>query len=92
MLHCVQVFDVVLNKAHAIVSDLDIFSKVGKAAAHDEVTRFTIENGKLMVQDETSNFRGTLSVEFAKVSGHSTNSIEREKSHNACGMLYTYYG
>lgn len=57
----------VLNKKHKIVSDLDIFAKVGKAAAHDEVTKFKIQNGRLTVEDESSAFRGTLSVEFSKV-------------------------
>lgn len=57
----------VLNKKHNIISDLDIFARVGRAAAHDEVTKFKISNGQLIVQEETSNFKGTLSVEFAKV-------------------------
>jgi hypothetical protein len=66
MLH-VQIFDIVLNKRHKVVSNLDIFAKVGKAIAHDEVTRFTIENGQLLVGDQVSDFDGTLTVEFSKV-------------------------
>ena len=63
----VQIFDIVLNKRHRVISNLDIFSKVGKAIAHDEVTRFTIENGQLLVVDQVSDFDGTLTVEFSKV-------------------------
>ena len=40
---------------------------MGKAAAHDEVTHFTIEEGELLVNGESSVFKGTLTVEFAKV-------------------------
>lgn len=58
----------VLNKKHNVVSNLDIFAKVGKAAAHDEITKFKIQDGQLLVHEESSNFRGTLTVEFAKVS------------------------
>ena len=70
--HCihilhVQIFDIVLNKRHKVVSNLDIFAKVAKAIAHDEVTRFTIENGQLLVGDQVSDFDGTLTVEFSKV-------------------------
>lgn len=56
-----------MNKKHIIVSDLDIFAKVGIAAAHDEVTRFVIDSGRLVVNGEDSSFHGTLSIEFAKV-------------------------
>lgn len=60
-----KVFDVNLNDLIGI-SDLDIFSSVGKAAAHDVVLPFSIRDGQLSVEGETSNFDGTLSVEFAK--------------------------
>ncbi|PRD22794.1 UNVERIFIED_CONTAM: Mlec [Trichonephila clavipes] len=36
-----KVFVVTLNGVHTIVSDLDIFSKVGKGVAHDERISFT---------------------------------------------------
>ena len=68
----VQVFDIVLNKRHRVVSNLDIFAKVGKAIAHDEVTRFTIDNGQLLVGDQVSDFDGTLTVEFSKVKVYNT--------------------
>jgi len=61
------VFDIVLNRQHVVVPRLDIFAKVGKAAAHDEVIPFSIGNGQLRVTGESSDFDGTLSVEFAKV-------------------------
>lgn len=61
----------VLNKQHKVISNLDIFAKVGKAAAHDEVTKFKIEDGQFITLDDTrSNFGGTLSVEFSKVNGY----------------------
>lgn len=41
-----KVFDVVLNGDHTIVSDLDIFEKVGKGVAHDEYVPFKISKGK----------------------------------------------
>lgn len=40
-----KVFDVVLNGDHTIVSDLDIFEKVGKGIAHDEYVPFKIAKG-----------------------------------------------
>lgn len=40
-----KVFDVVLNGDHTIVSDLDIFDKVGKGMAYDEYVPFTIQKG-----------------------------------------------
>lgn len=40
-----KVFDVVLNGDHTIVSDLDIFEKVGRGVAHDEHIPFKISKG-----------------------------------------------
>lgn len=37
-----KVFDVVLNKEHVIVSDLDLFAKVGRGVAYDEVVPFVV--------------------------------------------------
>jgi hypothetical protein len=42
-----KIFNVILNEKHAVVKDLDIFSKVGHAAAHDEYISFTIKNNVL---------------------------------------------
>ena len=57
----------VLNHHHTVVPNLDIFAKVGKAAAHDELIPFTIENGQLLVGEDSSDFDGTLNIEFSKV-------------------------
>lgn len=57
------------------ISDLDIFSSVGKAAAHDVVLPFSIRDGQLSVEGETSDFDGTLSVEFAKVTNWSSGMV-----------------
>ena len=63
-----QVFDVVLNGEHTVVSELDIFAKVGRGVAHDEIVPFTIRNGKLKVNGETSQIDGNeISIEFIKV-------------------------
>ena len=56
-----------LLNGHIGIADLDIFARVGKAAAHDEVVPFWIQDGKLSVGGETSDFDGTLNLEFAKV-------------------------
>ncbi len=57
----------VLNQQHTVVSDLDIFSRVGKAVAHDEVVPFSVEGGQLTVGEESSDFDDTLNIEFSKV-------------------------
>lgn len=44
-----KVFDVVLNGDHTIVSDLDIFEKVGRGVAHDEYIPFKISKGCVYV-------------------------------------------
>ena len=62
-----QVFDVVLNEQHQVIGNLDIYEKVGRGSAHDELIPFTITKGKLKVKGEVSTFHGTLSVEFVKV-------------------------
>jgi len=64
-----QVFDVVLNGEHTIVSELDIFGRVGRGVAHDEVVPFSIKGGKLRVSGEQSQIDGKkISLEFVKVS------------------------
>ncbi len=64
--HPPQVFDVFLDKHH-IIADMDIFAKVGRAAAYDEVVQFAVKDETLYVGTETSKFDGTLTIEFAKV-------------------------
>jgi len=61
------VFDVQLNSQHTVVKNLDIFSIVGKAMAHDEYIPFTINDGMLEVQGESSPFGGKLKIDFVKV-------------------------
>lgn len=61
-----KVFDVLLNGIHMIVSDLDIFAKVGKGVAHDEYIPFQIKGNKLSVNGEESNHDGKIKVEFIK--------------------------
>lgn len=62
-----KVFDVVLNGDHTIVSDLDIFEKVGRGVAYDEHVPFTISRGRLLVNGEESEIRGErIRVEFIK--------------------------
>lgn len=62
-----KVFDVLLNDVHPVVSDLDIFSLVGHATAHDEYISFSVSRGKLFVRDRVSDVRGgRLKVTFAK--------------------------
>lgn len=62
-----KVFDVVLNGDHTIISDLDIFDKVGRGVAHDEYVPFKISKGKLFYKEEESDIRGgKIRVEFIK--------------------------
>lgn len=62
-----KVFDVVLNGDHTIVSELDIFDKVGRGVAHDEYVPFTVEKDKLFYNEEESEIRGgKIRVEFIK--------------------------
>nr|XP_022912662.1 malectin-B [Onthophagus taurus] len=63
-----KVFDVVLNGDHVIISDLDIFDKVGRGVAHDEYVPFKISKGKLYYnEEESSEIRGNrIRVEFIK--------------------------
>lgn len=63
-----QIFDVVLNGEHTIVDELDIFAKVGRGVAHDEMLTFSVKNGKVRVNGETSQIDGKITVEFIKVS------------------------
>lgn len=63
-----QVFDVVLNGDHTVVTDLDIFERVGRGVAHDEYVPFRVQGGKLIYNDEESDIlAGKIRVEFIKV-------------------------
>ncbi len=62
-------FNVILNSQHYVSRDLDIFDRVGRGVAYDEVVPFSVRDGSLGVFGETSEFDGTLVIEFAKVRG-----------------------
>lgn len=51
-----------------VIADLDIYSRVGKAVAYDEVVPFSVDRGQLFVSDGSVDFDGTLSIQFMKVS------------------------
>ncbi|XP_012272973.1 malectin [Orussus abietinus] len=62
-----KVFDVVLNGDHTVVTDLDIFERVGRGIAHDEYIPFKVQRGKLIYNDEESDILGgKIRVEFIK--------------------------
>lgn len=61
-----KVFDVTLNGVHTVVSDLDIFAKVGKGVAHDEHIPFKVKGNKIIVNEEESGHDGKIRVEFIK--------------------------
>ena len=59
-----------MNGEHTVVSELDIYAKVGRGVAHDEIVPFMVRNGKLRVNGETSQIDGNeISIEFIKVCG-----------------------
>lgn len=62
-----QVFDVVLNGQITAVDGLDIFAKVGRGVAHDEIIPFSIRNSQLQYGAEMAPFTGKLILEFVKV-------------------------
>ncbi|XP_065093261.1 malectin-A [Ochlerotatus camptorhynchus] len=62
-----KVFDVLLNSRHMAITDLDIFSLVGKGTAHDEYVYFTVSRGRLYFKEEDSEIRGgKVKLEFLK--------------------------
>ncbi|XP_065355469.1 malectin-B [Calliphora vicina] len=62
-----KIFDVVLNRKHEVVSNLDIFAQVGRGTAHDEYVYFTVTRGKLHYKDEISDIRNNIvRLEFIK--------------------------
>ena len=83
-MHCIltygvtllQIFDVRLNKQLNVVSDLDIFSVAGYAMAHDVLVPFTVSGDELEANGDTTDFSGTLNVEFVKVSAFLSEIID----------------
>jgi len=62
-----KVFDIVLNGDHTIVTDLDIYDRVGRGVAHDEYVSFSVQSGRLYYNEEESDIRGgKIRVEFIK--------------------------
>ncbi|XP_017094879.3 malectin-A [Drosophila bipectinata] len=62
-----KVFDVLLNRKHTIVKQLDIYDQVGRGSAHDEIVYFKINNGRLHYDGEVSDVRnGRLRLDFIK--------------------------
>jgi len=62
-----KVFQILLNDEHAILDEFDIFSKAGRATAHDEYIPFQIKNGRLVVKSRSSSYSGQLKVTFQKI-------------------------
>ncbi|XP_037886719.1 malectin-like, partial [Glossina fuscipes] len=50
-----KIFDVVLNRRHVIVSELDIFAEAGDGTAHLEYVFFTVILDKSKYKEEVSN-------------------------------------
>ncbi|XP_014215596.1 malectin-A [Copidosoma floridanum] len=62
-----KVFDIVLNGDHTVVTELDIFDKVGRGVAHDEYVVFKVVKDKLIINGEESEILGgKIRVEFIK--------------------------
>ncbi|XP_060646463.1 malectin [Drosophila nasuta] len=66
-----KVFDVLLNRKHTVIKQLDIYNQVGRGSAHDEIVYFKIVNGRLHYEYEgeieTSDVRnGQLRLDFIK--------------------------
>lgn len=49
------------------LKEFDIFAKVGRGVAYDEVIPFTVKDGKLKIADEISDFEGILAIKLKKV-------------------------
>ncbi|XP_022224479.1 malectin-B [Drosophila obscura] len=62
-----KVFDVLLNRKHTVIRQLDIYEQVGRGSAHDEIVYFKINNGRLHYLGEVSDVRnGQLRLDFIK--------------------------
>jgi len=61
-----KVFDVTLNDV-VVVDSLDIFDKVGRGVAHDEVIPFHIRKNKIIINGKSEPFNNEIKVEFVKV-------------------------
>lgn len=61
-----KVFDVALNDV-IVVNNLDIFERVGRGVAHDEVIPFQVRQNKLIINGKGSPFNNEIKVEFVKL-------------------------
>jgi hypothetical protein len=61
-----KIFDIALND-NIVVEGLDIFGKVGRGVAHDEVIPFQIRHNKLILNGKASPFSSEVRVDFVKV-------------------------
>ncbi|VDN08762.1 unnamed protein product [Dibothriocephalus latus] len=63
-----KVFDVAINKHIKVISDLDIFARVGFITAHDEYIPFSINNNILQIGDASMDITGqnSITVNFLK--------------------------
>jgi hypothetical protein len=61
-----KVFDVAIND-NIVVQNLDIFEKVGRGVAHDEIIPFQIRSNKLIINGKSNGFNSELRVDFVKV-------------------------
>jgi len=60
-----KVFDVALNDV-VIISNLDIYEKVGRGVAHDETFQFQISQNKITINGRSQPFSNEISVDFIK--------------------------
>lgn len=60
-----KVFDIALND-DIVIKDLDIFDKVGRGVAHDELVPFQIRQNKIIMNGKSSVFSSEVKVEFIK--------------------------
>lgn len=51
-----------------VIEELDIFAKVGRGVAQDELVPFQVRNNKLVIKGKTTAFNNEIRVEFLKVS------------------------
>ena len=73
----------------AVVDGLDIFGKVGRGVAHDEVVPFAVKNGIAKVGGESISLDGNkISVEFVKVSVDELHHSDKANIDIHCTMFW----
>ena len=60
-----KVFDVALNDV-VVIKELDIFAKVGRGVAHDEVVGFKVRSNKIIIEGKSQPFTNDVRVDFVK--------------------------